>query len=117
MLSRKNRAANRILPVSAFLNCEDRKKFSAFVALMVAVNKRINPDEYAAPARMRSKKKTKECKLENLYKEGSQSGGPCLLLIIYALLCILDRKKIFIMVNAYDRYSSFTSSSRFIPNY
>lgn len=77
MIIKKNRAVSR-LPASAVLNCEDRKKFSAFVALMVAVNKRINPDEYAVAAKTRSKKKTKECNLENLYKKGSQNCGPIL---------------------------------------
>jgi hypothetical protein len=89
MFTKKNRAIVRI-PSNAILNCDDRKKFSAIVALLVQVNKRINPtqelrrtgpDEYAAPARIRSKKKTKECTLENLYKEGSQNCGPLLFLI------------------------------------
>ncbi len=116
MIIKKNRTANRIPPVSAFLNCEDRKKFSAFVALMVAVNKRINPDEYAAPARTRSKKKTRECNLENLYKEGSQNRGPLLFLITHALSLLLHLKCLS-SGKTNDRYSSITPQPRFIPNY
>ena len=88
MIIKKNRAVSR-LPASAILNCDDRKKFAAFVGLLVQINKRINPstqelrrtrpEEYAAPTRTRSKKKTKECNLESLYKKGSQNRGPCFL--------------------------------------
>lgn len=115
MIVKKNRAISR-LPASAILNCEDRKKFSAFVALIVAVNKRINPDEYIAPRRARSKKKIIECNLENLYKEGSQKSGPCLLLITHAL-SLLQLFKNLSSGKAYDRYRSINSQPEFIPNY
>lgn len=115
MISKKNRAAVR-LPVSNVLNCDDRKKFSAFVALLVQVNKRINPEEYSAPARVRAKKKTKECNLENLYKEGSQSRGPCLLLMLDALSFIFDLYKIRSIGKAYDRYRSIISFSGCFSN-
>lgn len=98
---KKNRAAIRI-PASAVLNSDDRKKFSVFVALLVQVNKRINPDEYAVPAKARAKKKTKECDLEKLHKEGSQNRGPCLLFIIHTLSCIFDYFKICSIGKAYD---------------
>ena len=75
---KKNRAAIRI-PPSAVLNCDDRKKFSAFVALLVQINKRINPDDYSVPTRTRSKK-TKKIDLGKPCREGSQNSGPCLLL-------------------------------------
>ncbi len=114
MLSRKNRAAaNRIPPISAMLNCDDRKKFSTFVELLVQINKRINPEEYAVPARSRSKKKTKECNLENLYKKGSQSSGPCLILIAHAL-SLLQYFKHLICDKAYDRHRGIIFNARYV---
>jgi hypothetical protein len=68
MILKKNRAVSH-LPVSTVLNCDDRKKFSAFVGLLVQVNKHINPDEYLAAARARIKKKTKKGNLEYFYKK------------------------------------------------
>jgi|GEM_PF-4616125 hypothetical protein len=79
MISKKNRAVSR-LPISAVLNCDDRKKFAAFVGLLVQINKRINPEEYAVTERTRSKK-TKKIDLERTYKEGSQNRGPLFFLI------------------------------------
>ncbi len=125
MISKKNRAVSR-LPISAILNCDDRKKFAAFVGLLVQINKRINPEEYTVTTRTRSKK-TKKIDLEKTYKEGSQKCGPlpssprlrrtCLLLIIDTLSCIFNYFKICSIGKAYDRYSSITPQPRFIPNY
>lgn len=115
MIIKKNRAVSR-LPASAVLNCDDRKKFSAFVALLVQVNKRINPEEYTVAKNTRSKK-TKKSDLSKSYKEGSQYRGPLLFLNMYALSFIIDRYRTFSMVNSYDRYSGFTSLSRHISNY
>jgi hypothetical protein len=42
MMIKKNRAVSR-LPASAVINCDDRKKYAAFVGLLVQINKRINP--------------------------------------------------------------------------
>lgn len=124
MISKKNRAAVR-LPANAVLNCDDRKKFSAFVALLVQVNKRINPEEYAAPARARSKRKTKECNLENLYKKGSQSPtslklrrtgcGPSLLLT--TALSLWKHFKLCSIGKTDDRHYRITSFSGCFSNY
>jgi len=97
MIIKKNRAVSR-LPASAVLNCDDRKKFAAFVGLLVQINKRINPstqelrrtrpEEYTAPTRTRSKK-TKKIDLGKPCREGSQKCGPLLFLITHTLSLLL----------------------------
>ncbi len=114
MIIKKNRAVSR-LPESAVLNCDDRKKFAAFVGLLVQINKRINPEEYAVTARTRSKK-TKKIDLGKLYNEGSQNCGPLLFLITHALSLLLHLKYLN-SGKANDRYSSIISQPRFISNY
>ena len=114
MISKKNRAAIGI-PPNAVLNCDDRKKFSAFVALLVQVNKRINPEEYTVAKNTRSKK-TKKSDLNKSCGEGSQYRGPLLFLIMHAL-SLWELFKYFSSGIADDRHRSFTSSPRFISNY
>lgn len=113
MMIKKNRAVSR-LPASAVLNCDDRKKFAAFVGLLVQINKRINPEEYAAPTRTRSKK-TKKIDLGKSWREGSQSCGPLLFLITHALSLLLHLKYLS-SGKANDRYSSIIPQPRFLPN-
>lgn len=115
MISKKNRAAVR-LPASAVLNCDDRKKFSAFVALLVQVNKRINPDEYPATATHRTRtKKTKKSDLSKYCGEDSQKCGSSFLLT--TALSLWKLFKICSSGTADDRHHSITSYTRFIQNY
>ena len=71
---------------NSVLNHDDRTKFAAFVALLVQVNKRVNPasrqvrrasqQEEPVIKKTRAKRKIKEGSLENCYNEGSLNRGP-----------------------------------------
>lgn len=113
MIIKKNRAVSR-LPISAAINYDDYKKFSAFVALLVQIDKRINMD--ATTKKTRSKKATKSA-LSKSCREGSQYREPLLFLITHALSFIFDRYKIHNLVNQYDRYNSTSSFSGCLSNY
>jgi hypothetical protein len=112
MIEKKNRTTTHV-PMNAVLNCDDRKKFSAFVALLVQINKRINADEYADIRNCSKKAKRK----------GSQNGEPlqfdlrqAFFLISYAL-SLMQHFKLHNLIPHYDRHRCITSLTRFVPNY
>ena len=109
MLLRNRRAVVRP-PANPVLNNNDRKKFSAFVALLVQIDRRIS-----ATGKETNKVKLRKAKdaLIGQYKKGSQCRGPFLLLI-NTLSCMIDRFIINIKACIYDRYSSSTSFFRYV---
>lgn len=106
---RRNRRATIRPPANPVLNINDRKKFSAFVALLVQIDRRIN-----ASGKETNKAKLRKAKdaLLGQYKKGSQFRGP-FILFINELSCILDLL-ILSLGNAYDRYRSSTSFFRYV---
>jgi hypothetical protein len=109
MMLRNKRAVIRA-PGNPVLNINDRKKFSAFVALLVQIDKRINAN--GKTANKAKLKKTKDALLGQ-YIKGSQSRGPFLLFII-TLSCMFDRFIINIKAYINDRYSSSSSFFRYV---
>ncbi len=103
---------NRVINIPTF-NCDDRKKFSAFVALLVQIDKCINADTHAETSKTRTKKAKKARKPCGPLR---LSSGQAFLLPITAL-SLWELFKICSIGKAYDRYSSIITSPGFIPNY
>lgn len=103
MLLRNRRAAIRP-PANPVLNNNDRKKFSAFVALLVQIDRRIS-----ATGKETNKAKLRKAKdaLIGQYKKGSQPRGPVFLKqILYSyinsLISFIQRT---LHENAFEYYS------------
>lgn len=119
MLRRNRRAAIRP-PANHVLNSNDNRKFSAFVALLVQIDRRIS-----APGKETNKAKLRKAKdaLLGQYKKGSQAptslklrrtGCEPFLLLLNTLSCMLDRFIFNTWACIYDRYSSSTSFFRYV---
>lgn len=108
MMLRNRRAAIRP-PANPVLNINDRRKFSAFIALLVQIDKRIS-----ASGKAPNKAKLRKAKdaLLGQYKKGSQPRGP--FLFLKNKLSFIFDILILSLVNAYDRYSRSTSFFRYV---
>lgn len=85
MLLKKKRTAAKF-PTSAALNCDDRKKFAAFVSLLIQIDKRINADAYTHENKKITSKKM---------KKGSPPCGPLLFKLGQASLLWLTTLSLF----------------------
>jgi hypothetical protein len=120
MLLRNKRAVVRV-SADPVLNINDRKKFSAFVALLVQIDKRINAN--GKETNKAKLKKAKDALLEQ-DRKGSQPSNftkamkdgrrEPFLLLLNTLSCILDQFTNNFKAYIYDRYSSSTSFFRYV---